>query len=307
MYNRLLMPTIGTIFFLSLLSLFMVGRAEGSAWLETAAPGGTMPPITATLHLPAIYQGLPSQPVRTYDAVRVRANLPDCPHGAPPDVDLSIRGSIPHGGYLGLVGYGGDTDPDAPQIAGVFAPPRVPAMTAAHQVYDWNWSCNPPAGCRGGPITAPYDVTLLTVAATQGEPLSIPSRGADILDGVYRATVLYAAETRITLAYTRDDSPACGYVVHLEEVAVNPGLVDLYRRLDSAGREKLPALRNGEILGVAAGANVGVAIRDRGMFMDPRSCKDWWRDYTAQCTVQLARPAPRPSVDEAAGRKKLGP
>jgi hypothetical protein len=310
MHNRWLMPTLGAIFFLALLSLLMVGRAEGSTWLETAVPGGTVLPVTPTLHLPVIYQAepaLPSQPVRSYGAVPIHPNLPHCPHGAPPDVDLEIRSWVPYPAYLGLVGYGGETDPDAPQIAGMFAPPRVPAMTAVSQVYDWNWSCNPPAGCRGGPITAPYDVTLLSVAATRGEPLHIPSRGADILDGVFRATVLYADETGITLAYTRDDSPACGYVVHLEEVAINPGLVDLYRRLDSAGREKLPALRNDEVLGVATGADVAIAVRDRGMFMDPRSCKDWWRDFKARCTVQLARPAPRPSVDEAAGRATFGP
>jgi hypothetical protein len=29
-------------------------------------------------------------------------------------------------------------------------------------------------------------------------------------------------------------------------------------------------------LGRATGAEVGVAIRDKGSFMDPRSLKDWW-------------------------------
>ena len=119
--------------------------------------------------------------------------------------------------------------------------------------------------------------------------------------------MLYAAATRITLAYTRDDSPACGYVVHMEDVAVNPGLVDLYRKLDGAGRAWLPALRNGEMLGVAAGVNIGIAVRDRGMFMDPRSCKDRWRGFTAQCAVQLARPAPRPAVDQGQRGKREKP
>jgi hypothetical protein len=309
MSSKMIILPFGLILFLGLLSLFSVQQAAGSAWRETDAPGGTVPPLTSTLHLPVIFQAwtAPQQPVRNYDAVPIHANLPHCPHGAPPDVDLAVRSWAPYRGYLGLVGYGGETDPDAPQIAGVFAAPRVPAMVAVSQVYDWNWNCNPPSGCRGAPITTPYDVTFLTFATTQGEPLSIPTRGADIFEGVYRAAVLYAAETRITLAYTRDDSPACGYVVHLEDVDVNPGLVDLYRKLDSAGRKKLPALRNGEVLGVARGTGVGIAVRDRGMFMDPRSCKDWWRDFTAQCTVQFARPAPRPSVDQAEGRERVSP
>jgi hypothetical protein len=36
-------------------------------------------------------------------------------------------------------------------------------------------------------------------------------------------------------------------------------------------------LQSGQALGRAAGSTVGVAIRDNGMFMDPRSRKDWWR------------------------------
>jgi hypothetical protein len=134
------------------------------------------------------------------------------------------------------------------------------------------------------------------MATTPGEPLAIPSRGPDILDGVYRAMVLYAAPARLTIAYTRDDTPANGYVVHLEDLAVAPELIGLYEQLNAAGRHHLPGLRNGEVVGTAAGESVKLVIRDTGMFMDPRSCKDWWTDYLAQCLVQRQRPdlAPGP-------------
>ena len=230
------------LFFFGLLSLFSVEPAAGSAWLKTGVPGGTVPPPTSTLHLPAIYQAwtaLPPQPVRSYGAVPIDADLPECPHGAPPDVDLTIRSWAPHRGYLGLVGYGGETDPDAPQIAGVFAPVRVPAMLAVSQVYDWNWACEPPAGCRGAPITLPYDVTLLTLSTTPGEPLISRPRRRHLRWRLSGHCALRRG-TRITLAYTRDDSPACGYVVHMEDVAVNPGLLDLYQKLDGTGRKWLP-------------------------------------------------------------------
>ena len=39
----------------------------------------------------------------------------------------------------------------------------------------------------------------------------------------------------------------------------------------------LPGLRNNQTFGTALGHEIQVAIRDAGMFMDPRSQKDWWR------------------------------
>ena len=102
--------------------------------------------------------------------------------------------------------------------------------------------------------------------------------------------VLYAAERQITLVYTRDDTPAQGYVVHLENLAVAPELVALYRQLNAAGRSRLPGLRNGEVIGSADSTFIQLAVRDTGEFMDPRSCKDWWMGYVGECRVRLARP-----------------
>jgi hypothetical protein len=92
--------------------------------------------------------------------------------------------------------------------------------------------------------------------------------------------VLYAEEKRITLGYTRRDTVAAGYAVHLEGVCVDPNLLALYRqqiRPDGyRATNRLPALRNNQPLGTALGTEIQLAIRDRGTFMDPRSCKDWW-------------------------------
>jgi hypothetical protein len=102
-----------------------------------------------------------------------------------------------------------------------------------------------------------------------------------IYRGGFIALVLYAEEQRITLGYTRRDNVAAGYAVHLENVCVNPNLLALYRaQRDQNGRHTsgfLPALRNNQVLGTALGDEIGVAIRDAGSFMDPRSHKDWWR------------------------------
>ncbi len=125
------------------------------------------------------------------------------------------------------------------------------------------------------PLTDPA-VTLLEMATSVGEAIAIPSRDPQIYGGGYKAMVLYAEATRITLVYTRDDTPAFGYVVHFEDFAVEPALLALYQELNEAGRQQLPALHNGEKIGLATGETIKVAVRDTGKFMDPRSRKDWW-------------------------------
>ena len=52
--------------------------------------------------------------------------------------------------------------------------------------------------------------------------------------------LMYAAEKRITLGYTRDDTVASGYAVHLENVCVDPNLVALYRAQQDARRDGRP-------------------------------------------------------------------
>ena len=102
--------------------------------------------------------------------------------------------------------------------------------------------------------------------------------------------VLYAEERRITLNYTRDDTVANGYTVHLENICVDPNLLALYRaQTDGSGWHitgRLPALRNNQRLGTAFVGGVRVAIRDRGAFMDPRSGKDWWVGYPTTLEIQ---------------------
>jgi hypothetical protein len=262
-----------------------------------AEPGQTVPPPEGTpLFLPLVAGGempsptpVPTLPARSFGSIQVQGGSLGWPADASPDVNLAWRGFVPTSAYPGLVNYNGDTDEQAPQMAAIFAPPRLPAFGGAYQVYDWDWACNPPWGCRGQPLSYPYAVTLLEMATVAGEPLAIAARSPSIYAD-YKAMVLYAEERRLTITYTHDDSPANGYMLHFEDVAVAPELIALYRQLDAAGRRALPALRNGEVWGMAAGLSVKVAVRDRGTFMDPRACKDWWMDYRSQCVVQLQRP-----------------
>ena len=202
---------------------------------------------------------------------------PDYLHG---DLNLSLRGYTPTTAFLGLVDYSGGSDPGAPQLAGLFEPNRFPGISAVYQVNSWNWGCGA-HGCPGPAITNPV-VTLAGLNTTLGELIYIPEHNSNIWDN-YKAMVLYAEEQRITLGYTRQDTVANGYAVHLENICVDPNLLALYRaQTDAAGWHVtwyLPALRNNQALGTALSSEIRVAIRDRGAFMDPRSRKDWWRGY----------------------------
>jgi len=192
-----------------------------------------------------------------------------------PDINLAVRGYTPTVAFLGLVDLG-DTRNDGPQLAGLFSAPHLPSFTTVYQVYNWNWTNNR----RGDPIDDPV-VTLADLAAVPGEPIRVPDRvGSDtFIGGNYKALVLYASSDRLTLKYTSEDDMLAGYGLHLENVCVDTNLLALYQQLNSAGRHQLPALQAGQAIGRARNDHVGVAVRDTGAFMDPRSRYDWWRGY----------------------------
>jgi hypothetical protein len=189
-----------------------------------------------------------------------------------PDINLALRGYEVTDAYNGLVDYGVSGDPKAPQLKTLFADRRLPAFATVFQVYDWDWGCK----CRGELLTN-YDVTLAGLGVAPGEVLFLPDSGYNIGND-YEALVLYATEDRITLKYTGEDHVVWGYTIHVENVCVEPSLLALYRAWNDAGRGRLPALRGGQPFGRARGTEIGVAIRDTGTFMDPRSRRDWWQE-----------------------------
>jgi hypothetical protein len=220
-------------------------------------------------------------PGTTYTAITVPPPPTDRPAALHADLNPALRGDRPTTGYLGLVDYNGPFDPRAPQLAGLFADRRTATFRAVSQVYDWNWGCN----CRGAPLTTP-PVTLAELVTTPGETLHVPESGytigssqvwGDAGTADYEVLVLYATGDRVTLKYTRADNVVHGYTLHLENLCVEPRLLALYEQWNAAGRGHLPALRAGQAVGRARSGAVGVAIRDSGTFLDPRSRKDWWQ------------------------------
>lgn len=283
-------------------ALLLIAALAGACFAPGVARAGPLPPDAAPTHLegpapapvrddsgvsqpdaagrriflPAVLGWKPGSTTgATYSAIPVEPPPTDRPADKHGDLNLALRGYSPTTATLGLVGYSGATDPGAPQMPGIFVDNRMPTFTTVHRVYDWDWSCGAD-GCRGKVLTT-YPVTLLGMSTRAGEKLAAPRRGAEIYPGGYTVLVLYAEPNRITLKYTREDNVVWGYTVHMEKLIVDANLLALYRQANAAGRKQLPALKNGQPLGLASGSEVLVAIRDCGTFMDPRSAKDWWQ------------------------------
>ncbi len=251
---------------------------DGPPVRPVGGPGdtGTIRPsdvLTHYVYLPLIAKAETCQPIpgESYGTLSVTPPPTDRPAEEHADLNLALRGYEPTSAYKGLVDYSGVGDANAPQLSGLFADRRTPTFSTVYQVYDWDWNCN----CRGSLLTN-WDVTLAGLAVTEGETIHVPDSGYTIGSG-YEVLVLYASIERITLKYTREDNVVQGYTLHVENVCVEPNLLALYQSWNSAGRGQLPALRPGQAFGRARGGEIGVAIRDNGSFMDPRSRKDWWR------------------------------
>ncbi len=188
-----------------------------------------------------------------------------------PDLNLAVRGYRVVDAFRGLVDYDGETDGNAPQLWGLFADRRSAEIAHTYQVFDWNWGSD----SRGDPIED-FEVTMTGFRVDQGETIFTPDFGHEIGEG-YVALVLYADKHRVTLKYTGEDNVIDGYTLHIEGLCVYSNLLNLYNARHAEGRGGLPALRPGQPIGYVPGNEVGVAIRDRGAFLDPRSRKDWWQ------------------------------
>ena len=241
---------------------------------EVAAAGVLAAPVPITEAAPAPIANIcPPTSQRSYAAIPVvgpPTDHPDYLHG---DLNLALRGYVPAEGELGLVTINGPTAADPPQLYHLFGDERTPHFTSVYRVHHWLWNCEE-HGCRGDVL---HRHTLLGMATSPGEAIEAPMRSAEIYGGGYRALVLYADQERITLGYTRDDSVANGYAVHVEGLCTDPNLLARYRQTNAEGRGALPAIRPNEVIGTALSTEIAVSIRDRGSFLDPRSRKDWWQ------------------------------
>lgn len=242
---------------------------------------------TNILYLPVVHRQatpipFPPIPGASYTNIPVNPYFPrDHVDSQHPDLNLEMRGyTRAVSPTLGLVDISGPTDQCAPpRLANLFSPARLPTFSDAYQVYDWDW-----LESRPGNLLVSPPVTLIWMAAGTNEIIYLPNRiynpncagPVDIYQEIWYAQVLYATDDQITFVYTRLGNVTLGYVVHIVNIWVDPLLVARYQEGNAAGRYNLPGLTYNQAFGRAKAGGIGVAIRDNGTFMDPRSRKDWW-------------------------------
>jgi len=172
--------------------------------------------------------------------------------------DLTLPPLIPVSATLSLIeGEIADPDPKVPRFSSVFSPKRVPRFLAAYKAE--------------GEVRGPYppEVEILEVETTPGEPLYFPQTGYDIGGGNV-AMVLNATDDKITFKITREDNVVYGYTLYFEGVCLDKNLEALYQRLNSEGRNSLPAIKVGQVFGWAKSNQLKIALRDTGTFLDLR-------------------------------------
>jgi hypothetical protein len=254
---------------------------------------------TAFVHLPLVLREQYTCPVTSSNsyaygiALQYDTDDPVRPAHLHADKNLALRSYSPTDPPLReLVAYGTE-DPQPPQFATLFQAHRVPPLVGFYRAHNWTWADSPEPGTRGDPITD-YPVTALGLQTTPGEALHVPESGYNIGGGM-EVLVLFADEDSIALKYTREDSAALGYTVHIDNICTDPNLLTLYNTLDDPAGPRyqypnasynLPNLPAGKPFGTARGTEIVVAIADTGAFQDPRSCSAWWQirpGYAGSC------------------------
>lgn len=267
--NRLFLP-------LFLLAAILLGTAAGTAVAGSPPPPAAPAQMDHYVYLPLVHKSpdaCEAIPGVNYTLGMVEGDESGKPPPENnPDYNLLLLGYDWVDEHKGLVRYDGDFDPNAPQFYTMFTDERTPAFVNTYRAHGWDWENQQPLP----PPSSSWPVTVLGVGVAPKEVILTPDSGYNIQDG-NDAMVLYATEQQITLTYTRNDHIRVGYTIYIAGICVEPSLRALYNQLNAAGRSNLPVLRGGQPLGRAWGGEVIIAIRDNAVFMDPRSCKDFWQ------------------------------
>lgn len=218
--------------------------------------------------LPGSYESLPIHP---HNSLTVPAETA-------PDVNIKLYPWELKDDTLDLTNSpnkGSLIDPKAPKLCTMFAPDRVPAITANYIIKgaDTTMRNNPDSPALVGFQTTPSEtIEMVATGILDSGKLENPY---NVGDG-YEAVVIYADENSVALHYENVDGTIDGYAVHILGVAPDESLLTLYRQLNSEGRKRMPALKVNDIIGTAIDNEIWVSIRDSGDFLDPRWKQEWW-------------------------------
>jgi len=146
---------------------------------NSAGSSGLVSPANAfalnaswSVFLPVINKSdtCPTASTAVFETIPIGSAPADRPGPQHADLNLSLRGYSLTSAATGLVDYNGGTDPNAPQLAGLFQPNQFPGISAVYRVNNWVWSPYPDPGQVGSPITSP-PVTLIEFPTSFGAPI----------------------------------------------------------------------------------------------------------------------------------------
>ena len=146
----------------ALLSLAHAQRlaAQSTGSISGTGSNGTIP--SSAIYLPLVANQTAPTPAPTYAAIPIAGAPIDRPAHIHGDLNLSLRSYVSTTAELTLVDIEGHTDVNAPQLADIFTPARLPQFSAVYQVHDCDGCCDSD-GCRGAALTA-LPATLLGMA-----------------------------------------------------------------------------------------------------------------------------------------------
>jgi hypothetical protein len=113
--------------------------------ISTGTFGGAVGagPSNNQVYLPTVYTAATPTPLalgcqstgQSYGSLPIVGSPLNMPAAQDPDINLNLRGwaLAPNSPSLSLVNYpGSGVDPNAPQLAALFVPPRLPGISAAY-------------------------------------------------------------------------------------------------------------------------------------------------------------------------------
>jgi hypothetical protein len=286
-------------FVILIITLLVFGGA--AAHTRAESQGG----LTPRAYLPVLIVpgGCATSSTNSYDsgvAFQFDTDNPVRPAHNHADKNIDLRGYVLNTDptlQRELFNYGSNDPTQPPQLATLFSPNQVPPLSEFYRVRQWIWAPSPAPGMPSVPIGNP-DVTALSFSLPAGTSLRTPTSGYDIGNGM-EVIVLFADQNTVTLHYTRDDSAARGYTIHIDNICTDPTLLSLYNNLDNPNGPRydypspsypLPVMPAGKVFGTTGSGEMVVAVVDSGAFQDPRSCNDWWKirpGYPGSCPPVL--------------------
>jgi len=247
-------PFLAILFSKPLFIIFLIGSLPfvifGAQQTQLYISMGKHIPETKTNLLPQQQSPCPTISNQTFSSRRQNINNPRRLNFDPatnPETNLYLRGWYEVNEGKELISRHGDNyglDPHMPpQISTLFTS-HYPKIIKTYRINAWDYENN--RNQPGQSATPAYAVHMLGLEATPGEPL------VGLKPGPY--LVRYATPNYILMTYGDEDLWTAdedgGYPLYFLDICVDPNLLAMYERDNTAGRSQLPMVSAGQTFGL---------------------------------------------------------